>query len=103
MRDHLHRLPQVFTGAFLLDDTLINLPGRERVESGEFAARESLVVAQIEIGLGPVFQHVNLTVLHGAHRARIDIEIRIKFLNADDEPANLQQRAQGRCRKTLAQ
>src|SRR5438067_1331620 len=50
-----------------------------------------LVVTQVEVRLRPVVEHVHLAVLVGAHRARIDIQIRIEFLHPDLQPASLQE------------
>jgi hypothetical protein len=46
----------------------------------ENAIGEAFVVAEIEIGFCTVVQHVDLAVLERIHRARIYVQIRIKFL-----------------------
>ena len=51
-------------------------------------------MAEVEVGFGPVIQHINLAVLIRAHRARIDVQIRIKFLEGDFEAAILEQGAE---------
>ena len=51
-------------------------------------------MTQIKIRLRPVVQHIHLTMLVRRHRARIDIEIRIKFLQHHLQAAQLQQRPQ---------
>ena len=55
---------------------------------------EALVVAQVEIGLGPVVGHEDLAVLIGAHRARIDVEIGVELAQADLVATRLQKRAE---------
>ena len=55
---------------------------------------EAFVVAQIQVGLRSVVGDVDFAVLIGAHRPRIDIEIRVEFADPHPEPARLQQRSQ---------
>ena len=66
-------------------------------------AGEALVMAEIEIGFGAVVGDEDLAVLIGRHRAGIDVEIRVELAQPDLVAARLQQRAQCRGRKTLAQ
>ncbi|GGB77179.1 hypothetical protein GCM10007417_16300 [Glycocaulis alkaliphilus] len=49
-------------------------------------------MAKVEIGLGPVFGDIDLAVLIGRHRARIDIEIGIELAQPDAVSACLQER-----------
>ncbi len=60
-------------------------------------------MAEIEIGLGAVIGDIDLAMLIGAHRAGIDVDIGVEFAQADAESARLQQRAERRRRKTLAE
>ena len=70
VRNHLHGLAQKLAAPLLVDDRQINLPGRVIGIARERAVRESLVVAQVEIGLAAVIEHVHFAVLVRAHRAR---------------------------------
>ena len=81
--DHLDGFAEVVAAAFFFEDCLVDLAGGEVVVAGEDAVGEALVVAEVEVGLGSVVEHVNFTVLKRAHRAGIDIEIRIEFLKDD--------------------
>jgi hypothetical protein len=45
-------------------------------------AHEALVVAQVEVGLGPVVGDVDLAVLERAHRARIHVDVGIELDHA---------------------
>ena len=56
--------------------------------AGEDAVGEPLVMAEIEIGLGAVVQHVNFAVLIRVHRAGIDVEIGIELLEDDLQAAS---------------
>ena len=60
-------------------------------------------MAQVEIGFAAVVEHVDLAVLVGAHRARIDVDIRIELLHADRQSALLQQHADRGAGEPLAQ
>ena len=97
----LHRLAEIIAAPFLGQDRLVNLAGGEVVLAGQLARGEALVVAEIEIGLRAVLQHIDFAVLIRAHRARIDIEIGIELLQYDFQPAMFQECAEGRRRETL--
>ena len=43
---------------------------------------EALVVAQVEVGLRAVLGDEHLAVLERAHRARIDVDVRVELLDA---------------------
>ena len=48
-------------------------------------------MAQVEVGLGTVVGDVDLAVLIGRHRAGVDVEVGVKFLNGDREAARLEE------------
>ena len=57
-----------------------------------------LVMAQIQIGFGPVIGHEHFTMFKRTHRAGIDVQIRIKLAQPHRKTARLQQGPQsGRC------
>ena len=60
-------------------------------------------MTEVEIGLGAIAEHIDLAVLEGTHRPRIDIEVGIELLDAHPQPAHLEERTQRRRRQTLAQ
>ena len=103
VRDDLDRLAEVFAAAFLLDHRLVDLAGgvvRVAIEGG---VGESLVVAQVEVGLAAVVEDEDLAVLVGAHGARIDVDIGVELLHADRETAAFEQHADRGGRQSLAQ
>src|SRR3989344_1670488 len=64
----------------------------------EFAHRlinEALVVTKIQACLRAVIRHIDLTVLEWTHGARINVEVRIKFLHEHFETARLHNRSDG--------
>ena len=83
VRDDLDGPAEVIAAPFLLDDGKIN-PARGVIAiAAERGVGEALVMAQVEVGLGPVVEHVDFAVLVGAHGAGIDVDVRIEFLQAD--------------------
>ena len=94
MRDDLNGLAEVVATAFLGEDCLVNLAAGEVVGTGEDAIREALVVSEVEIGLRTVGQNIDLTMLERIHRAGIDIEVGVEFLENDFETPQFQQRAE---------
>src|SRR5262249_28044890 len=81
---------------------LVNLAGGVVAIAAEGGIGEALVVAQVQVGLGAVVQDVNLTVLVGVHRARIDVQVRVELLEADAQAAVLQEHANAGGREALA-
>jgi hypothetical protein len=96
VRNHLDGRAQIVAAALLLDDRLVDLAGGDVVGLGGRHAGEALVVAQVEVGLGPVVGHEDLAVLIRAHRARIDVEIGVELTKANLVAARLQERSE-RC------
>ena len=87
VRDHLHGLAEVFAAAFLFENALIDLAGREVVEAVHLRRDEALVVTQVKVGFGPVFRHEHFAVLEGTHRTRIHVDVGIELDHRHLEPA----------------
>ena len=80
VRDDLHRPAEVVAAALLVDHRLVDAAGGEVVGWREVErVREALVVAEVEVGLGAVVGDVDLAVLERAHRARVDVEVRVEL------------------------
>ena len=60
-------------------------------------------MAEVEVGLRAVVEHIDLAVLERAHRARVHVEVGIELLQRDLEAAVFEQRAQRGRRQALAQ
>jgi hypothetical protein len=58
---------------------------------------------QIQVGLGPVFGDVHLTVLERVHGPRVHIDVGVELLKGDAQPPGFQQGANGRGGHALAQ
>ena len=103
VRNHLHGLAEVVAAPLLGDHGLVDLAGGETVGAAELARREALVVAEVEVGLGAVVEHIDLAVLERAHGARVHVQIGVELLDAHGEPAHLEQGAERTRREPFAQ
>ena len=80
VRDDLHRPSEVVAAPLFLNDRQVDLAGRPVVVARGHHVGEALVVAEIEIGLRAVVGDIDLTVLVRAHRAGIDVDVRVALL-----------------------
>ena len=94
---------QILAPAFLGENVRIEPASGDVVAFVGSAAGEALVVAKVQIGLGPVIGDEDLAMLGGRHGARIDVEIGVELPQADFVAARLQHGAERRRCKTLAQ
>lgn len=60
-------------------------------------------MAEVEVGLGTVIEHVNFAVLVRRHGAGIDVEVGVELLHEDLESALFEQGADGSRGKTFAE
>ena len=95
MRNHLHGLAQIFAPAFLADHRFIDLASGEVIHLFHAGGDEALVVTEVEVGFGPVVGDEYFTVLHRAHRARIDVDIRVELEHGDFKAARFEDRGEG--------
>ncbi len=100
--DDLDGAAQVVAAPLLRDDLGVDLPSGEVADPPEADVDEAFVVAQVQVGLGAVIQHVDLAVLVGTHRARVHVDVRIQLLHGHLETAFLEQQAGRRGRHALA-
>ena len=82
VRDHLHCGAEVVAAALLGDDLLVDAAGGDVVGLHGGTAGEALVMAEVEVRLGPVVGHEDFPVLIGAHRAGIDVEVGVELAQA---------------------
>ena len=90
MRNDLHGRAQIVATPFLCDDIAIDSPRCHIVRLPRRNARKAFIMAKIKIGFRTIVRHIDFAMLIGRHRARIDIQIRIKFPNADFVATRLQ-------------
>src|ERR1035437_5624168 len=103
VRNDLHRLAEIFSFALVVQHGLINLAAREIVQPRQLDVREALVMAEVEVGLRAVVEHINFAVLIRRHRAGIHIEIRVELLQRALEAAIFEQRAERGGRQAFAE
>jgi len=93
VRDHLHGVAEEVAAALLGDHAGVHL-ARGHVGLGvQEHVEETLVVADVQVGLGAVLRDEDLTVLERVHCARIDVEVRIQFLHGHPQSPGHQQAA----------
>jgi hypothetical protein len=96
--NHLHGAAQVFAASLFLDDGLVDLTRRRVVEATHPLRQKPFVVPKIQIGLGTIVGDEDFPMLRGIHRSRIDIQIRVEFLDGDFEAPCFEQRSdRSRC------
>ena len=100
--DDLHRAAEIIAAAFLLDHRLINLAGVPVRVLARPRVGEAFVVAEVEVGLATVVGDVDLAVLIRAHRARVDVDVRVELLQVHGVAVPLEQRADGSGGQPLA-
>ena len=103
VRDHLDGLAEVVAAALLGDHLGVDLAGGDVGPAGEVGVEEALVVADVEVGLGAVVGHEDLTVLERVHRPGVHVEVGVELLHRDAEATGLQQAAQRGSRQPLAE
>ena len=91
VRNNLHRAPQIVAAALLGDDRAVDLTGGDVGIARGYTVRESLVMPEVEIGLGAIVGDEHLAVLVWAHRARVDVDIRIALHKRDTVAVGFEQ------------
>src|SRR5207249_790135 len=94
--DHLHGRAEELALALLAEHGVPDRPGGVTRRPRQVLVDEALVVTDVEVGLGAVFGHEHLAVLEGAHRPRVDVQVRIELLRLHLQAARLQQPAERR-------
>ena len=98
VRNHLHRLAEIITAALFGDDVFVDTAGGPVVIAAQAAVGETLVVPQVEVGLGAIVGNENLAVLERRHGSGIDVEVWIKLLQRDFQSSAFHQTAdRSRC------
>ena len=103
VRDHLHRAAEVVAAPLARDHVAVDLAGGDVRGLRGDAAREALVVPEVEVGLGAVLRDVDLAVLVRAHRAGVDVDVRVALHHRDPEAVPLEQRPDRRRGEALAE
>ena len=102
MRNDLNGAAQVLAPPLFHNDRVVDAAGGEIVLLAQPGVREALVVAEVQVGFGPVVGYENLAVLERVHRPRIDVDVGIEFLERDPKAPALHQSAYGSGREALS-
>ena len=81
MRDDLDRAAAVIAPPFPVEDRPVDLAGRHIGVFVKAFIDEALVMTEIEVGFRTVVCDEHLSVLDRIHRARVNVDIRVKFLH----------------------
>src|SRR5690606_5292161 len=100
---HLHRLGQVGALALLLDDAEVHLARGHVVAPCQVDVEETLVRADVEVGLGAVVGYEHLAVLVRPHGAGVDVYVRIDLDGGYREASSPQQGTDARGRDPLTE
>ena len=103
MGDDLHGRAEVFPSPLLVQHVPVDLAGGEVGEAVEVLVDEAFVVTEVEVGFRAVLGDVDLAVLVGAHRAGVDVDVRVELLRGDLESARFEQPSERRSSDALAQ
>ena len=91
VRDHLDGAAEVVAAALAPDHRVVDRAGGGVRGAGGVHVGEALVVAEVEVGLGAVLGDEHLAVLERAHRARVDVDVRVELLDRHRQAARDQQ------------
>ena len=73
VRNHLHRITQVFAAAFFGDHRRVHLTGSHVRGLVKVLVKETLVVPDVEVGFRPIISHEYLTVLERVHGSGVNV------------------------------
>jgi len=93
VRDDLHGAAEVVASALLADDRVVDRAGRHVRAARRVRVREALIVAEVQVRLGPVLCHEHLPVLERRHRPRVDVDVGVELLEGNPEAARHQEAA----------
>src|SRR5690606_32187419 len=85
------------------DDRQVDRSGGDVRGAPQVRAGEALVVPEVEIRLASVVGDEHLAVLERVHGARIDVDVRVEFLDHHVEPAGLEDASEGGGSDALAE
>ena len=91
VRHHLNGLAQIVATALLVDNRLVYAAGCQRICFGGLDSGESLVVAEVEVGFHSVNRHIAFAMLVRVECSRVDVDVRVKFLDSDVVTSCLQE------------
>ena len=73
---------------------MIDSTGSDIVGASGANISESLIMSKVKVSLMPVFGNIAFAMLIGVESTRVDVDIGVKLLNGNFEPAGLQEHRQ---------
>ena len=99
----LNGSPEIVASAFGCDNRRVDRARGGIGAPGEVLIGETLVVAQVQIGLTTIIGDKYFTVLEGIHGPWIDIEVGVELLHRDAQAPSLKKSAKSRSRESLTE
>ena len=94
VRHHLYRLAEIVATALTFDDAEVYPTRRHAVVACCLDAGETLIMTEVEVGLEAISGDVAFAVLVRVQRARVDVDVRVEFLDCYLVTAGLKELAQ---------
>jgi hypothetical protein len=101
VRNHLHGGAEELALSLLAEHRVPDRAGGMARVPRQVLVDEPLVVPEIEVGLGAVLRDEHLAVLERAHRAGVDVQVRVELLRPDAKAAGLQEPPERGCDDAL--
>ncbi len=89
----LHGLAEVIAAPLFAEDGFVNAAGGPVIVAAELGVCESLVMAEVQVGFRAVLGDEDFAVLKRAHGARVNVQVRIAFLQGDFKTATFEETA----------
>ena len=103
MGNHLHRRSEIVSAPLLGNHLVVDLARGVVGVPSQLGPGKTLIVAEVQVRLGPIICNVDLTVLVRTHGSGVDVEIGIQLLEGDREAMALQKETDGGRGKPLTQ
>ena len=91
VRNNLHGLSEIITTAFRSQNCLVNGTCCCIGTTCQILINESFIVTKVEVCFAAVISYEHFTMFKWIHRARVDVDVRIKLLHSDAQTAHLEQ------------
>ena len=90
MRNHLYGTATIVAASFFRENGPVYFSGCDVTLFGETLVDKTFIVSQIKVGFRTVIGNEYFAVLNWVHGARINVDIRIKFLHRDTVTSHFQ-------------
>ena len=102
VRDHLYGAAVVGTTPLFVDHRLVDRTGGHAVEPRHGGVGKAFVVTQVKVCFGAVLGDKHLSMLEGAHRSWIHVQVWVQLQDRDVVATRLQQSAEAGGHNPLA-